>query len=153
MSAVIPERAAARTRNLAPQSRDSGYARFCGRPGMAVDVSPVPSVDRDHRELRQFDSVDAADVERHHVGAVGPLAAREHIDAAIAAELMLEGALVEQILLQDIAAYAQLKAHGRQEREVQALLGADRAVARGAHGQIGGALESHLAAVAAAGKR
>src|ERR1700758_4436553 len=108
-------------------------------PSSAIQkASPAPSVDRYHRELRQFDSVDAADVERHHVGAVGSLAAREHVDAAIGAELVLEGALVEQILLQDITACAELKAHRRQEGEVEPLLGADRAVARGDHGKISG---------------
>jgi hypothetical protein len=59
--------------------------------------------------------------------------------------------LVEQIFLEVVLAGAQLKAVRRHEREMQALLGADRAVARGHHGEIGGAFEAHHAAMAAAG--
>src|SRR5665213_1365174 len=97
---------------------------------------PVPSVDRRHRELLQFDAVDATDVQRDHLGAVGLATARENIDAAVAAELMVDRMLVEQVLLQIVLAGAQLKALRRQEREMQALLGADRAIARGDHRKI-----------------
>ena len=46
---------------------------------------------------------------------------------------------------------AELKALRRQEGEMQALLGADRTIARRHHGHVGGAFEAHLAAMAAAG--
>ena len=45
------------------------------------------------------------------------------------------------------------KLFGDEEREMQALLGADRAVAGGHHGHVGGAFEAHLAAMAAAACR
>src|SRR5580704_19602233 len=60
---------------------------------------PIASVDRRHRQSCQFDAVDAADVERHHLGAVRLAATREHVDAALDAELMPDRMLVEQIFL------------------------------------------------------
>ena len=51
-----------------------------------------------------------------------------------------------------VFAGAQLEAFRRNEREMQALLGANRAVARGYHGEIRGAFEAHQAAMAAAGE-
>ncbi len=112
---------------------------------------PAPAVDRRHRKLCQLDAVDAGDVERHHLGAVGLVAAREHLDAAVDAELMFDRVLVEEIFLQIVLAGAQHKTRRRQERKMQALLGADRAVAGGHHGKIRGAFEAHQAAMAAAG--
>jgi hypothetical protein len=41
---------------------------------------------------------------------------------------------------------------GRHESEMQALLGADRAIAGGHHGKVGGAFETHQPAMAATGK-
>src|ERR1700689_870470 len=129
----------------------SGFAAM-RRPGMmAIYGLSVPSIDRRHRQLFQLDTVDATDVQRHHLGAVGLAAAREHVDAAVVAELMPDRMLVKQIFLQIILAGAQLETLRRQEREVQALLGADRAIARGHHCQIAGAFKPHHAAVAAAG--
>ena len=107
---------------------------------------------RRHRQLRQLDAVDAAHIDGDHVGAVRLGAAREHVDAAIDAELMPDGVLVEEIFPQVFLAGAELKALWRNKREMQALLGADRAVAGGDHGEIGGAFEAHLAAMAAAGQ-
>jgi hypothetical protein len=78
-------------------------------------------------------------------------AAREHVDAAVDAELMADCVLVEQIFPEIVLASAQLKALRRHEREMQALLGAYRAVAGGHHSKIGGAFEPHHAAMAAAG--
>src|ERR1700675_4944842 len=121
------------------------------RPGMTAMRSPVPSVDRGHREFCQLDAVDAADVERRHLGAVGFLAAGEHLDAAILAELMPDRVLVEEIFLQIVLAGAQLKLVRRQKCKMQTLLGADRAVACGHHGKVGGAFEPYQAAMAAAG--
>src|SRR6267378_2500716 len=112
---------------------------------------PVAPVDRRHREFCELDAVDAADVERHHFTAVGLAAAREHVDAAVVAELMPDRVPVEQVFLQIVLAGAELKTLRRQEREMQALLGADRAVAGGHHRKIGGAFEAHQAAMAAAG--
>src|ERR1700738_4303086 len=114
-------------------------------------ILPIPSVDRGHRQLCQFDAVDAADVERHHGCAVGLAAVCEDLHAAVDAGLMLDRVLVEQIFLQIVLAGAQHKAVRREEGEVQALLGADRTVARGYHREIAGAFEAHHAAMAAAG--
>ncbi len=102
-------------------------------------------------DLRQVDAVDAADVQRHDVRAVGLLAAREHVDAAIDAELVADRVAVEEILLQVLGAGTELEARRRHEHEVQALLGADRAVAGGHHRHVGGAFEADLPAMAAAG--
>src|SRR6267154_1142051 len=99
---------------------------------------PVAPVDRRHREFCELD-------------AVGLAAAREHVDAAVVAELMPDRVPVEQVFLQIVLAGAELKTLRRQEREMQALLGADRAVAGGHHRKIGGAYEAHQAAMAAAG--
>src|SRR5713226_437768 len=110
---------------------DSGPAPSGASRNDGVVLLPVPPIDRRHREFRQFDSVDAADIERHHFGAVGPAAAREHVDAAVDAELMPDRVPVEHIFLQIVLAGAELKTLWRQEREMQALLGADRAVAGG----------------------
>src|SRR3984893_2052255 len=131
-------------------SRFRVHAIAC--PGMTALRSPVPPVDRRHRDLGEVDAVDATDVQRHHLGAVGPHAAGEHVDTAIDAQLMADGVLVEQIFLQILVAGAELKALRRQEREMQPLLGADRAVARRHHGKIAGAFEPNLAAMAAAGE-
>src|SRR6266566_7808674 len=65
---------------------------------------------------------------------------------------MPDGVLVEEIFLQVFLAGAELKARRRQKREMQPLLGADRAVARGHHGEIAGSFKPYLAAMAAAGK-
>src|ERR1700729_1188527 len=119
--------------------------------GTTEKLLPVPSVDRRHRQFCQLDAVDAADVERYHFGAVGLAAAREHVDAAVDAELMPDRLLVEEIFAQIFHAGAELKALRREEREMQSLLGADRAVARGHRGEVGGAFEPHHAAMAAAG--
>src|SRR5882672_11473174 len=131
----------------------SGASTMCnctsGNDGVAL--LPISSIDRRHRKLRKVNAVDAADVERYHLGAVGLAAAREHVDAAIDAELMPDRVLVEQIFLQIVLAGAELKTLRRQEREMQPLLGADRAVAGGHHGKIGGAFETHQPAMAAAG--
>ena len=67
------------------------------------------------------------------------------------AGLVLDGMLVEEIFAQVVLAGAKLKTRRRQECEMQALLGADRAVAGGNHGKVGGAFETHHAAMAAAG--
>src|SRR5258708_36234175 len=95
----------------------------------AVVTLPIAPVDRRHLQFCQIDSVDAADVQRHHLGAVGLAAARKHIDAAVDAELMPDRVLVEQILLATILSCAQLKAVSPHQREMQNLLCADRAAA------------------------
>src|SRR3954454_2203045 len=77
-------------RSANPESRDPGFDA-AHRPGMTALPSPIPSVNRRHLNLRQFDAVDAAHVERDHVAAVGLGAAGEHVDAAIDAELMADG--------------------------------------------------------------
>ncbi len=120
------------------------FAAFC----MAL---PAAAVHRHHREGREIDMVDGRDVERDHLGAVGLGAAREHLNPAFGAELVADGVLVEEIFLQHLGAGAKLKILRRQEREVQALLGADRAVARRDGCEIGGAFITHLAAMAATG--
>src|SRR3977135_3811912 len=122
--------------------------RQAAHPGMKI--SPVPSLDRRHRELCQFNAVDTAHIQRHHVAAVGLGAAREDVDAAIHAELVADGVLVEEGFAQIVLAGAKLKALRRQKSEMQALLGADRAVAGRHHGHVGGAFEPDLAAMAAA---
>ena len=68
--------------------------------------SAVAPVDRRHRELRKLDAVDAADVQRHHLGAVRLPAAREHVDAAVCAQLMPDRMLVEEIFAQIVFAGA-----------------------------------------------
>src|SRR5947209_18883285 len=88
----------------------------------------APPIDRRHCELCEFDAVDAADVERHHLSAVGLAAAGEHLDPAVDTELVPDDVLVEEVFLQIFLAGAQHKAGRRHEGEVQALLGADRAV-------------------------
>ena len=100
-----------------PDLVSSGQAR----PGR-TSVSPVPSIDRRHRQLRQLDAVDAADIERHHLGAVGLAAAGKHLDAAVDAELVADRVLVEQIFLQIVLAGAQLKALRRQEAKCRPFL-------------------------------
>src|SRR2546430_10266057 len=114
-------------------------------------ISPVASIDRRHVQFCQLDTVDAADVQRHHLGAVGLAAAREHLYAAIDARLMPDRVLVEQIFLEIILAGAQLKTLRGHEGKMQAFLGADRAVAGGHDSKIGRAFEPHPAAMAAAG--
>src|SRR5260370_13164294 len=101
-----------------------------------MTISSVSSVNRRHRKFCKLDVVDAADVQRHHFGAVGLAAAREHVDAAVDAELMLYRVFVEQVFPQVLLAGAQMKTVRRQEGEMQALLGADRTVARGYHGKV-----------------
>src|SRR5438445_2958647 len=113
--------------------------------------SPAPPVDRRHRQLCKLDAVDAAHVERHHGGAVGLSAVREHLDAAIDAELVPDRVLVEQVFLEIFLTGAEYKTLRREEGEMQPVLGADRAVAGGDHRKVGGAFETHLSAVAAAG--
>jgi hypothetical protein len=49
----------------------------------AMVTSAVAAVDRRHRQLRELDAVDAAHIQRHHLGSVGLAAAREHVDAAV----------------------------------------------------------------------
>jgi hypothetical protein len=115
---------------------------------LTLDVAPI---DRRHRQLREIDAVDAADVKRNHLGAIGLKTAREHLDAAVDAELMPDRVLVEEVFFNIILAGAELKMLRRQEREMQALLGADRTIARRHHRQIGGAFETHQPAMAAAG--
>src|SRR5256885_15781810 len=85
-------------------------------------ISPVASIHRRHLQSCQLDTVDAADVQRHHLGAVGLAAAREHLYAAIDARLMPDRVLVEQIFLQTILACEQLTTLRRHEREMQDLL-------------------------------
>ena len=109
------------------------------------------AIHRRHLQLRQLDAVDAADIQRHDIAAVGLLAACEHIDAAVDAELMVDGVFVEEVFLQIFFAGAELKAFRIDEGEMQPLLGADRAVAGGDHRKITRAFEAHLAAMAAAG--
>src|SRR3954452_2043160 len=84
-----------------------------------LTASPIAPVDRRHLQFCQLDAVDAADVQRHHLGAVGLAAACEHVDAAVDAELMADGVLVEQIFPEIILAGAQLKTVRRHEREMQ----------------------------------
>ena len=74
---------------LSPHARNDG-----------VPSHLLRSIDRRHRQLRQFDAVDAAHIERHHFAAVRLGAAREDVDAAIDAELMLDRVLVEEIFPQ-----------------------------------------------------
>src|ERR1700759_152970 len=88
-------------------------------PGRCT-VSPVSSIDRRHRQFCKLDPVDAADVEGHHFGAVGLAATREHVDAAVDAELMPDRVLVEKIFPQIVLAGAQHKTLWRQECEMQA---------------------------------
>src|ERR1700719_4448301 len=87
----------------------SPYGR--GETEFAVRSSslPVPSIDRHHRKFCKLDAVDAADVQRHHFGAVGLAAAREHVDAAVDAELVPDRVPVEHIFLQIVLAGAELK--------------------------------------------
>ena len=66
---------------------------------LANDRSPVAAVDRRHRELGEVDAVDATDIERDHLGAVGLRAEGEDVDAAIGAELMADRMLVEEIFV------------------------------------------------------
>src|SRR5258705_11363132 len=90
-----------------------------------VQLLPVPSIDRRHRKLCQFNAVEAADVEGHHLGAVGLAAAREHLDAATDAELIPDRVLVEQIFFQIVLAGAEFKPLPRPECEIHPLLAAD----------------------------
>ena len=99
-ASVIPGCSDARPGNPDSPVRNSGSGSRCARPGMTVRL-PVPSVDRRHRQLRQLDAVDAADIERHHLGAVGLGAARKDLDAAVDAELVADGVLVEEIFAAD----------------------------------------------------
>src|SRR6476619_5636445 len=71
---------------------------------------PVPSINRRHRDLRQFDAVDATHIQRHHLAAVGLDAPREDVDAAIEAELVADGVLVEEVFAQIVLAGAELEA-------------------------------------------
>src|SRR5262245_23657051 len=119
---------------------------------MTALPSPAPAVHRRHLDPGEIDAVHAAHIHRHHLAAVGLDAAREHFDAAVHAKLMADGVLVEEIFLQILLAGAELKALRGHKGEVQALLGADRAVAGGDHGKIAGAFEPHLATMASAGK-
>src|ERR1700742_3601011 len=82
----------------------------------------TPPIHRRHRDLRKLDAVNAAHIERYHFGAVRLVAAREDVDAAIDAELMSDGVLVEEIFLQIFFAGAQLEMSRRQEGEVQSFL-------------------------------
>ncbi len=120
--------------------RNDGVPVYLFRPSIGVIVSLASSMPSMQ-----------ADVERHHLGAVRLAAAREHLDAAVEAGLVLDRVLVEEIFAQIVLAGAKLKTLRRQECEMQALLGADRAVAGGDHGKVGGAFETHHAAMAAAG--
>src|SRR5207302_7477386 len=79
----------------------------------------IPPSERRHRDLGELDAVEAADVQRYHLGAVGPLAAGEHVDPAVDAELMPDGVLVEEIFLEVFLAGTELKVLRRQEREMQ----------------------------------
>src|SRR6202171_3067723 len=116
---------------------------------MTLDlILTIPAINRRHRQLRKLDTVDATHIQRHHFGAVGLRTAREHVDAAIDAELMPDRVLVEQVFPQIFLAGAELKAIWGEEGEMQTLLSADRAVAGGHHGHVGGAFEAHLAAMA-----
>src|SRR6476620_8682002 len=114
-------------------------------------ASHAPAIHRRHLELRQLNAVDAAYIQRHHIAAIGLLAARKDVDAAIDAELVVDRMLVEEIFLQVFLAGAELEALRVEEGEMQPLLGADRAVAGGDHRKVAGAFEAHLAAMAAAG--
>src|SRR5258705_8977996 len=118
---------------------------------MTALPSHAPAIHRRHLQLRQFDAVDAAYIQRHDVAAIGLLAARENIDAAIDADLVVDCVLVEEIFLQVFLAGAELKTLRVEEGEMQPLLGADRTVAGGDHRKIAGAFETYLAAMAAAG--
>src|SRR4029079_2828771 len=88
------------------------------RPGMTAPPSHAPPIHRRHLQLRQFDAVDAAYVQRHHVAAIGLLAAREDVDAAIDAELVVDRVLVEEIFLQVFLAGAELKTLRVEEGEM-----------------------------------
>src|ERR1041385_5747723 len=81
-------------------------------------------VDRPHRELRQLDAVDAADIECHHLAAIGLLAAGKHLDAAVGAHLVADGVLVEEIFLQAVLAGIKTKPRRVEKGEMQPLLGA-----------------------------
>ena len=52
---------------------------------------PAPPVHRRHLDLGEIDAVEAADIDRDHLAPVGLGAAREHVDAAIDAELEVPG--------------------------------------------------------------
>ena len=127
------------------------FSVMAGHDGEGYLALPAPAVDRRHLQFGQLDAVDAADIDRHHRGPVGLLAARKHFDAAIVAGLMTNRVLVEEIFPQVVFAGAELKTCRREKSEMQTPLGADRAVARGHHREIRGAFETHQAAMAAAG--
>ena len=72
-------------------------------------VSHASSIQRRHLQLRKFDAVDAAHIQRHHIAAIGLLTARKDVDAAIDAELVVDRVLVEEVFLQILLAGAELK--------------------------------------------
>src|SRR5437868_4845245 len=61
---------------------------FAGMSGGKAVRSKTLAVDFLHRQLVGIDAVDAADIDRNHLGAVRPLAAGERLDAAGRAEQM-----------------------------------------------------------------
>src|SRR4051812_19360077 len=66
-------------------------------------------------ERLDVDAVEAADVDCHHVAAVGSLALRERSHTAITTERMMEDFLVELVVGEIVAARAQRKTGGRNE--------------------------------------
>src|SRR5262249_30405624 len=111
----------------------------------------APSIHRRHRNLRKLDAVDAAHIYGDHFATVRAVAAREHVDAAIGAELVADSVLVEEIFLQILGAGTQLEALRWEIGAVLPLVGGDRPVAGAPHRETGGAFEPHLAAWPAAG--
>ena len=91
----------------------------------ASEALPVPAIHRRHLEAGKLDAVDAADIERDHGRSVGLVAARKHLDAAIATGVMVDRVLVEEVFFQVIFAGAELKTRRWQKGEMQTALGAD----------------------------
>ena len=97
------------------------------------------SVHRRHRSASKARCRRCSSRSAPPLAAIGLGAAREHVDAAIHAELVEEGARLEEIFAQVFVAGAELKALGRLRKlECDPFLGADRAV------PCGGSVERSL---------
>ncbi|HEU4486688.1 MAG TPA: hypothetical protein VFR96_14470 [Povalibacter sp.] len=122
--------------------------RFRGRRPEIV-VSAIEICDWQRREFGVLDTVQAAHDHDMHPFALRVRALRERLDAAAAAEQMLDAMLIELIPAERVFTLQQSESAGRYCREPRPSLAADRAVAsEGPLAQVEIGLVAHRATMA-----
>src|SRR5712671_5888471 len=111
---------------------------------------PLFSIHQGKGDRREVDSIQATDIDCHHLLAAWSDSLRERSDAALAAEQVVNYPLFELVVDQSLGPSPPREALRRYECPQRTALDADRAVARVDLAEVRRHLETHLPAMAAA---